>query len=174
MWWIGIDLFLWNCQIAVKNELILAPGSIYGGFCVRASKAAWFWSGDRNWFDFSNGVEIDLVFMCGIEIELVLTSGSNWLVFCEGVKIEFGFVFGSKITWFYLTHRYWLGSYVRAEALGSEMTWFWCGIYGNSLVLVFGSNSIGFTMGTETDFLFRAGVGIDIFCVGVEDDLFSV
>ena len=47
--------------------------------------------GDQNGLDFSDGLEINLVFMSRIEIELVLSSGSNLICFCGGVKIDFRF-----------------------------------------------------------------------------------
>ena len=38
--------------------------------------------------------------MCGIEIDLVLVSGSNLTCFFAGVKIDFGVACGPKTTWF--------------------------------------------------------------------------
>ena len=67
-----------------------------------------FMSGHRNRLDIGVGIETglisvmasNLIFMCGVDIDLVLASGSNLTCFCAGVKIDFGFVCGPKIACF--------------------------------------------------------------------------
>ena len=49
---------------------------------------------------FRVGTEINLVFVCEIEIDLVLVWVSKLTSFCAGVEIDLVFVCGPKITWF--------------------------------------------------------------------------
>ena len=126
------------------------------GFCVEVqkylvlvygSKLTWFlWAGieiglildwGSIWHDFSSGVEINLIFLWGIEFDLVLVLGSKVTFFVRGIEIDrvraeinlfwvwwsidlvFVWVvlveidsvlgYGPQIAWFYCEHRNWLG-----------------------------------------------------------------
>ena len=76
----------------------------------------------RDWPDFSDGVEITLVFLSRIEIYPVMMRGSKWTCFCAWVEIDFVFVWGPKL----LGCDVWIESDM-VLVLGQQVTCFQCG-----------------------------------------------
>ena len=114
-------------------------------FCVGASKSTWCMSGDQNLLNFCNGVEINFVLFAGIEIGLVLASGSTLTcILCRSqncVRAEhfLALIYGSKFTWLI--------------AWGLISTWILCA--GRKwLVLVRGSIDLVFVRVVEIDLVF--------------------
>ena len=113
--------------------------------------------------------------MCGIEIDLVLASGSNLTCFCAGVKVDFGVVYGPKITWCW--HRKWPDFCARnqnwLDFRGSKLTWFQSR----------DGNWLDFSVGVEID-IFFVWIKIDLvqvlgskltwFCAGIKIDFVYV
>ena len=76
-------------------------------------------AGLRNWLDISVRVELNLAFVWGIKICLVLVWGSIDLFFVLVVEIELVFVCGPEITWF-------LGGWSKSTCFqcgGRKLTW---------------------------------------------------
>ena len=102
---------------------------------------------DRNGLDFSDGVEINLFFVCGIEIDLFLVWVSKLMFLMRRSRLTFVLfasrnylvlLYGSKLTWFLCAGRKWLVFSVGIDWLslmwvveidlvsvcGSTITWF--------------------------------------------------
>ena len=115
------------------------------GFGVVASKLTWFYSGDRNWPDFSVGMKV--IWLCRwSKLTWFLNAGreslgfsehSNWLAFCVGGPNLLAFCVGG-LNWlnFSVGDRIWLGSRVGWNGFGfcglSNLTSFQCG--GSALI----------------------------------------
>ena len=75
IWFRCLDRNWLGFCVGVENDMGLVSGS----------KLTWFFvSGHRNWLDFSDRVEINLIFVLEIEFDLVLLLGSKSPVFCAG------------------------------------------------------------------------------------------
>ena len=102
----------------------LCSGRKWLVFSVRIEINCFFVTGHSFRLDVRVGIKIDLisvislVFMCGIEIDLVLASGSNLTCFLCGGQNRLWFcvqpenylvlIYGSKLTWFLCAGRKWL------------------------------------------------------------------
>ena len=92
-----VDRHWFGFSVTVECAFVSVSGSQSTGFSCRGIEI------DRVKIKiklgFSDGVEDNIVFMCRIEIDLVLASELNFTCFRAGVKIDFGFVCGRKNTW---------------------------------------------------------------------------
>ena len=144
---------------------------------MEESKLNWFRVGiELTWFQ--KGRRISLIFVWGIEFDLVLVLGSKVTSFlCVGSKLT---TCGPKLTCLecdekltYLLCGWWL----------SKLTWFW-DAGSKSLGLVWASNWLGFclggrywlefSVGDRTWLDFSLGIGIDLFCARGSKTCFSI
>ena len=80
MWWIGLDLVL----LRSKMTWFYDRNRNYLRFCVGSSNSTLHRRGDRKLRNFSDGVEMNLVLKCEIEVNFVLVSGSKLTCFLCG------------------------------------------------------------------------------------------
>ena len=115
----GGSALIWFLFSGRKIHVFGVRIEIHWGFFVGASISTWYKSGDQSWHDFSDEVEITF-FMCGIETDMVLASGSNLTCFLCG---------GQNRNWFYVRAENCLVS-INGSKLTCSLAW------GSKLALV--------------------------------------
>ena len=104
VWWIGIGLISvsrseFTCFFfAVESDLLIVSGTKWTCFLCRGIELDLVLEWDRNWLDFSDGVQINLSFLWGSNLTGSQCRGRNGFFLCVSFDKGLVLVSGSTLT----------------------------------------------------------------------------